>query len=543
MATYYCDSARPDDTGDGLTPATAKKTVSAMRTLMNNGAAGDVFRFIYGGIWYEGDFAQIFAKGTVGNPMIVDAYGDSADGLPSIRGFLNWTGSGWSQGVNNPDNVWEHAWTGGAVAVEVWNETAPFEQLTWNTDVETTFGLLPAAGLYAVDAASNLLYMSSTTINPNTTGELVEISGPSPAFVYIFLFTNSEYWTFRNIELMGGNTTQIFLSNTTPNTLFGEFLFEDMRSDRRNQGIISTGWSTVATSRSTITARRCTFQNQFTISEANIFDLTYGSGQVVLIEHNKFLNNPQAHCMSISTSTAPHWYQGVIRYNFAYNCGDDFAAATFMHIPAGSSLLVHHNIMIHNGDDGINIENAENVHIWNNTIIDTHNDGINLQPKTGETTCSVKNNLIINAAQNFNPLEPTDDKVIKYGPEVDADYNAYWQTTGADPHYWQVTPTNYATFALYQGDAAVMDANGLNVDPMLSKTSPTGPEHCRPQRGSPLRGAGADASAILAAGTLDFYGNPIDLTAPDIGAIQYDPSPSARHFDFRRGNELYIGGV
>ena len=33
VQTYYVDAARPDDTGDSLTPATAKRTIDAALTL------------------------------------------------------------------------------------------------------------------------------------------------------------------------------------------------------------------------------------------------------------------------------------------------------------------------------------------------------------------------------------------------------------------------------------------------------------------------------------------------------------------------------
>lgn len=48
MANYYCDASRPDDSGDGLSWATAKKTFSAVKTLVQAAGSGHNVYFAKG---------------------------------------------------------------------------------------------------------------------------------------------------------------------------------------------------------------------------------------------------------------------------------------------------------------------------------------------------------------------------------------------------------------------------------------------------------------------------------------------------------------
>lgn len=96
---FYVDSSRPDDTGDGLTLATAKKTLSAARALLT---AGKYLALARGSYWRE-QFdipANSITLGVVGS-------GD----MPVIDGADVVT-TGWTQpDAGTYPNVWSRSWT------------------------------------------------------------------------------------------------------------------------------------------------------------------------------------------------------------------------------------------------------------------------------------------------------------------------------------------------------------------------------------------------------------------------------------------------
>jgi hypothetical protein len=69
--TYYVDSSRADDSGDGLTPSTAWKSLSKVNSTTFQ--PGDHVLFKAGGIWN----GQLWPKGSgsAGNPIVIDMYG------------------------------------------------------------------------------------------------------------------------------------------------------------------------------------------------------------------------------------------------------------------------------------------------------------------------------------------------------------------------------------------------------------------------------------------------------------------------------------
>lgn len=77
-ATYYVDSTRPDDTGDGLTEGTAWKTATKVESAQTGGTikAGDTVLFKRGGS-YTGNLT-VTVTGTAGNVLTFGAYGTGA---------------------------------------------------------------------------------------------------------------------------------------------------------------------------------------------------------------------------------------------------------------------------------------------------------------------------------------------------------------------------------------------------------------------------------------------------------------------------------
>lgn len=86
-ATYYVDSSRPDDSGDGQSPETAWKTLAKV----NGGsfAPGDFVLLKRGGVWREQ--LTVPSSGIAGFPITFGAYGTGAN--PKIYrtdSYNNW---------------------------------------------------------------------------------------------------------------------------------------------------------------------------------------------------------------------------------------------------------------------------------------------------------------------------------------------------------------------------------------------------------------------------------------------------------------------
>jgi hypothetical protein len=94
MTTYFVDSTRPNDTGNGLTLGTAKKTIQAALNFAPVG--GDIVELYNGPFRETGDF---FNGGSVGNPLI---FRGASGTSPVITGADNMTGF-----VAGGSNIWD----------------------------------------------------------------------------------------------------------------------------------------------------------------------------------------------------------------------------------------------------------------------------------------------------------------------------------------------------------------------------------------------------------------------------------------------------
>lgn len=102
MAVYYVDASRPDNSGDGLSPATAKQTIRAARNLLTG---GDTI-LIRAGYCYAPDNGNFLTNPTTGAlGLIVDAYGTASD-LP-IWDALTYEPPGATGWINVVGGVWK----------------------------------------------------------------------------------------------------------------------------------------------------------------------------------------------------------------------------------------------------------------------------------------------------------------------------------------------------------------------------------------------------------------------------------------------------
>lgn len=102
--TYYFDSSKADDSGDGLSPATAKKTVTAAQTIVTASSGNIALKFIRDGVFRGVNLLVNKANVTV------SAYGTGAK-PPVITGMNNVQvgTTGWT---NTSGNVYQRTVTG-----------------------------------------------------------------------------------------------------------------------------------------------------------------------------------------------------------------------------------------------------------------------------------------------------------------------------------------------------------------------------------------------------------------------------------------------
>src|SRR6266550_386847 len=96
-ATFYVDAVG-NDTNDGLSPATAWKTVAKVNG--STFAAGDQILFKRGGVWNESLVPP--SSGASGNPIVFDAYGTGES--PTLTGYVPLPASAWTADIAN---VWK----------------------------------------------------------------------------------------------------------------------------------------------------------------------------------------------------------------------------------------------------------------------------------------------------------------------------------------------------------------------------------------------------------------------------------------------------
>jgi hypothetical protein len=94
MTIYYVDNTRPDDSGDGLSQATAKKTINAGIALVNAGSGSDNLRIVETGTDYTITASLTVITGSKGGanwhttPTLIEGWGGSG-ARPTIRTSTN----------------------------------------------------------------------------------------------------------------------------------------------------------------------------------------------------------------------------------------------------------------------------------------------------------------------------------------------------------------------------------------------------------------------------------------------------------------------
>ncbi|PYX28952.1 MAG: hypothetical protein DMG80_15545 [Acidobacteria bacterium] len=186
-ATFYVDATAGNDTNDGLSQATAWKTVAKV-----NGAtfaAGDQILFKRGQVWNESLVPP--SSGASGNPIVFDAYGTGES--PTLTGYVPLPASTWTADIAN---VWKTSITSSSFNYVLFGYVGSNGTVgsVWGTKFTTGKSALVAP--YQFFFSSNVLYVySPTAINPATYyGSMAAMLRTNGQIIYI----NASSWARTN---------------------------------------------------------------------------------------------------------------------------------------------------------------------------------------------------------------------------------------------------------------------------------------------------------------------------------------------------------
>jgi hypothetical protein len=172
--TYFVDASDGNDTWDGLSEATAWKTIAKVNS--SSFAAGDQVLFKRGQVWRESLIPP--SSGTAGNPIKFDAYGSGE--APTISGYLPLDSSAWSL---DSGSIWK---------ATVTNNSMNWAQFgsTWGNKQTAKANVAASRDWYF---ASNTLYVYATS-NPASfyasVAAIVEMPSGNQSLIYI----NGKSW-------------------------------------------------------------------------------------------------------------------------------------------------------------------------------------------------------------------------------------------------------------------------------------------------------------------------------------------------------------
>jgi hypothetical protein len=532
MADYYADATNGNDAWDGLAPAFVSGTNGPRKTFISAmglvTAAGDSLSFKRGEVFYTAEHAMN-VNGTVGSHITLTDYGDATDGLPSIRCFEvldgTWTDTGESGGGNT---VWEYT-VAGNIATEqgnLWVDGAGHAgsggadglYVTWNTNVATTFNDPTNQGdMWSIDTATENIYFCTDT-NPNSDGKLYELIINDGTRDDLVRWFNADYWDLENIDFQGGYNSAHWLAGNSAQT--NRMTFTDCTHSRSFGAAIKV--SNAATAPFDLTVAQGRFTNQLEQGTHAIQIIGSAENQLK-VEFTQFTGVD--HGMQIGNASASAY--GYVRYCLFKDTKDDGIWFGNGNAPTSGNMDIYYNVVINGGDVGIQANGSgaadrmKNTRLWNNTIALCSEAGITSW--AADSTCEVKNNLLYNNRRQDAQTGLNEDYAVEVAASgADVDYNLVW----SDQAYRLASyvdnpatpPTVDTTWAAYLTTSS-QDANGISASPRLANGVPSEVVHCKLQSQSPARGAGTDNSSVTAG--VDYFGNVVDTSAPDIGAIAY----------------------
>ncbi len=200
-ATFYVDATGGSDINDGLSPASAWKTIAKV-----NGAtfaAGDQILFKRGESWRESLVAP--SSGALGNPIVFDAYGTGE--APTITGALDLPASAWTL---DSGNIWKATVTATGMNYVLFGTMWGLKHTTSKTECVAPRDFFFFSNTLYVYAQSNpATYYGSMAAMLMTTGQLVYLNGRSWVNLQHFRITYFDGYGLR----IGGASDHINVAN------------------------------------------------------------------------------------------------------------------------------------------------------------------------------------------------------------------------------------------------------------------------------------------------------------------------------------------
>lgn len=203
-ATYYVDAQSGNDSNNGLTTATAWKTMSKVSTFSSSPgfSAGDQILFKKGQVF--SDYIYFRSSGSSGNPIVLGAYGTGNKpclaSMHSLTGFSvagNWTDLG--------GNIWRMSLA--TDPCRVW--LVGTEYVEANANAADPVALMDSTYRWYYNAANQYLYIWSPS---NPAGYYASTSGLH-LFQHELLFFGASYVTVQDLDFVGGSYGAICLAN------------------------------------------------------------------------------------------------------------------------------------------------------------------------------------------------------------------------------------------------------------------------------------------------------------------------------------------
>jgi len=519
--TNYFVSNTGDDSKDGLNGSNAWETIAKVNA--SSFDPGDTVAFEKGGVWRE--TLTVPSTGTAEGYITFTSYGAGDD--PRILGSN--VSTGWS---DEGGNVWssDTALTDpyGATDMEVWFEEIGGD-ITWGTQ-QTYVDLSELTQEYDWCWNANVVYVFAAT-DPDARYTSVEV----PQRVGLIDLNANQYITVDGLELAYGVAGVGEGTYPTPN-FFGLTV--------KNCHIHHLGTKDGAG----YGVNACT--NDMLIEDNEIHDCgrrglsiyNYGVSNIsnIIIQGNEIYNGfhtTAVDCNAGSVAGANGNISDVIvRSNLMYDTSDrpvseGSAQMNFISGDGSGSgevtdLDFYNNIVKYVSEQGVLIEDATRINIYNNTFYG-HNTTIaastnQIQVTDGSLDILVKNNIfytLLNFTTN-GAGKGLNEGGAQDHTEIDADYNLYYRIADDLRIIFAIGTNYYRTVASFDAmnSATGWESNSpYPADPTFTNE---GADNYHLQTGSPAIGAGV----AIAGYTTDYEGVSVS-NPPNIGAFETTEDP------------------
>ena len=454
---YYVDGTNGNDSNNGLTPATAWKTLSKINN-DSSFTSGDIIA-IRDSIRYEGGIF-FTASGTNGSHIkITNWYGSASERKPVIKASNTVTNF-----VNVTGNIWRASYVPLTSQInQVWFEGNKDDatQTVWGVK-ETSVGNLNTD--YEWYWSSNELYIYSTS-DPDTRYDYVEADCQTAWNKIYAIFCQGNYVTIENLDVRYANMGGIRLGNES---VTGDIVqncktsFTGLRSTESAHGILVYNGNNI-----NLRNNQC-FEN----SNHGIYvfaNNTSNTSKYVIIDSNVVYNNKHSQ-IDINTNEG-HLDSTIIKYNKIF-CTSSFQPISsyvdgiFMggQFSNGSNknVFVIGNLIYNIRGREIDIDGGgtvKDIHIYNNTFFNDLTSAIRIPDwmvyiVNGLNSVDFRNNIVVSTGNK---------KLLRVSniANKNLDHNLYYWDNISNPFYLN---DNISTLSSWQ-NLTGQDSHSFNSNP------------------------------------------------------------------------------